>query len=234
MARTDQILGGLYYLSLMFPVIAGFVNLKRQRSDTWLLLVLVIAAFCTETIALTLISLSIGNHSVYQIFSLAEYLLYSALFYIWIRDRVIKQSVFPAAVFFIIFWLYAKITISDPQRFISDVLIAESMIIILFGLYVLLFVVSRDKSNLHFDHRFWMLLGILFNFGGNIFMYAGMKFIMEQALPLWRFHWLNNTIVNFLYAVSFLSLAWGSRDKTQKRKDVIWDTANHKKGIPHE
>jgi hypothetical protein len=233
MNRTDQILGGLYYLSLLFPVVAGFSNIKRQKADTWVLLVLVIASFCAETIALTMISLKIGNHPVYQIFSLAEYLLYSALFYKWIRNRVIKQSVFPAAVFFIIFWLYARITISDPQRFISNVLITESMIIILFGLYVLLFAVSRDKADLHFDHRFWILLGILFNFGGNIFMYAGMKFIMEQALSLWRFHWLNNVIVNALYAISFLSLAWESREKSQERNDAIWETANNKKGIHH-
>lgn len=229
MTRIDYILGGLYYLSLLFPVVTGVIYIKHQRNEVRLFFILIITAFLAETIALILGLYKINNHLIYQIFILIEFLIYASLLHKWIGSKIIKLAVFPVTILFVIFWLYANIAMKGTNGFSNYPLVMESIIILLFGVYIYLHRISKNRGSIPYDYRLWILLAALFNFGGNIFIYSGMNFIISQALCLWRFHWINNTLVNILYAVSFISLTW--KDNAGERnfatlKVAHWETAD--------
>ncbi len=191
--------------------------------------ILIITAFLAETLALIMGLYKINNHLIYQIFILVEFLIYIFVLRKWIGNKIIKLAVFPVMILFVIFWSYANIAMRETQSFSHYPLVMESIILLLFGVYIYLHRITKNRGNIPHDYRLWILLALLFNFGGNIFIYSGMKFIINQALFLWRLHWVNNTLVNILYAISFSSLAWKDADGVndfRASQETVWDTAD--------
>lgn len=227
MKRIDYILGGIYYFSLLLPVLGGAVTVRKMPAPARVFFLLAIAAFIFESVALFMAFGRMNNYSLYQIYFLAEASLIASTFYLWYHEKGIKIAIAAGYFSVVAIWIYFNLIAHPKNGFMNIPLIAESTFFILLTSHFMVKKVFGTTIPVSCDYRFWIGLGLLLNFSGNILLYAGINYIMTQGLYLWRLHWMLNALTNASYCKAFFCL---------KRKDysptitsagakAVWDTA---------
>jgi cytochrome b561 len=226
---TDYVLGAGYYLSLLFPIAGGVFFLKKMSKATKIFFLLTVVAFIVETIALSMALRKTNNYLVYQIYFFIETALIAIIFYRWNERPLIKTIIAAGCALMAIVWIYFNVVVPSKGGFANMPLLIESIVFMLAASHFMINIFIRGKTSIFDDHRFWICLGLLLNFTGNILIYSNLNFVFTQATTLWRFHWVISFLVNGIYAIGFISLKWtdrAARRLTIRGKEAVWEMAD--------
>ncbi|MBU1356876.1 MAG: hypothetical protein KJ620_09950 [Candidatus Edwardsbacteria bacterium] len=126
-----------------------------------------------------------------------------------------------------IVWIYVNVIVPSKDGFANMPLMIESIVFMLAASHFMINMFIWGKTSIFDDHRFWICLGLLLNFSGNILIYSNLNFVFTQAATLWRINWVISFLVNVIYAIGFISLKWTDRAAprlTGNGKEAAWET----------
>jgi hypothetical protein len=226
---TDYVLGAGYYLSLLFPITGGGFFLKKTPKVTKIFFLLTVIAFIVETIALSMALRKTNNYLVYQIYFFIETVLITTIFYRWNEGSLVKALIAAGCVLVSLVWIYFNVIARPKDGFANMPLLAESIVFMLAAGHFTINMYTREKFSIFEDHRFWICLGLLLNFSGNMLIYSNLNFVFNQATTLWRAHWIISFLANGIYAIGFLSLKGPDRAARRLRmhgNEAVWEAAD--------
>jgi len=226
---TDYILGAGYYFSLLLPIIGGIFVVKKMPIPIKLFFALTIAAFLAETIALAMAFGKTNNYSVYQTYFLIESTFFASIFYKWYERSFAKRAVLAGYSIVLVVWIYFNVIAYSEKGFSNIPLIVEGIVFIFMASVFMNKKITGARAPVLKDPRFWIDLGIMLNFSGNILIYAGLNYILTQGMALWRVHWVINILTNAIYLMGFICLK-----RIDNTEDILpgngwqaaWDTAD--------
>ncbi|HAD83046.1 MAG: hypothetical protein A2509_09345 [Candidatus Edwardsbacteria bacterium RIFOXYD12_FULL_50_11] len=226
---ADYVLGAGYYLSLLFPIAGGAFFLKKMPKATKIFFLLTVIAFIAETIALSMALRKTNNYLVYQIYFFIETVIIAIIFCWWNERSLIRAIIAAGCALMAIVWIYFNVIAPSKDGFAKMPLLIESIVFMLAATHFMIYMSIWGKTSIFDDHRFWICLGLLLNFTGNILIYSNLNFVFTQAAPLWRINWVISFLVNGIYAIGFISLKWTDRSAprlTVSGKEAVWEVAD--------
>jgi len=190
---------------------------------------LTIAAFLTETVALAMAFGKMNNYSVYQAYFLIESTFFASIFYKWYERSFAKRAVLAGYSIILFVWIYFNFIAYSEKGFSNIPLIVESIVFIFIASAFMNKKITGASAPVLKDHRFWIDLGIMLNFTGNILIYAGLNYVLTRGVALWRIHWAINILTNVIYFVGFICLKRISNSKdvlSENGWQTAWDTVD--------
>ena len=188
--------GLLVPISIFLPLGAGVVKWHAISRSLKLLTVVMLYFALNDLIMLALASRSVKNIFMIHGYVIIVYVFLAFLFSYWHQDkpkRLIRASV-PA---FIAFYLLLLATGRENLGIIPAISHSVmSISLTLIALYTLLSILkSREPSITYRDERFWVSIGVMVQFSGNVMIFSGVS--GEITITLWTVH-------NFLFLIGYL------------------------------
>ncbi len=156
-----------------------------------------------------------GVKVLFSLFTLFEFILFSAFIYLEIRSQVFKKIIVGAGVFFALFLLIYNKTITE--RSIDSIPIGiEAILILIFCFYYLYEQLNRVQTTfIHKKYTFWIVFGMMLYLAGSVFIYIFANQVDKKTLD--SFWFLTNVfyiIKNILFAVGLFTYL--KQSKTNK------------------
>jgi hypothetical protein len=205
----ERLLYSLSANTILFPFILGWMLYRRLDQQNMMLLAVVTAAFAVELgnfILSTLFGRS--NELVFYLYTPFEYLLITSFFSRAVERPLARRIIgWSIPVFFGIWllltaWLVLSRQAEDAQQYTSAIiLVLEGLLLTSFAVYIIVEHTKEHLETVFSISSFWVGLGVLTYFGGNLITFALMFTAMEQ--DLWVIHAFNNVLLNLSYSIGF-------------------------------
>lgn len=210
MNEKDDILLWLSIGSSILPIVAGLFNRRHLIKPLVLLLLYASIVFAVEVSSVLMIRVfSAPTTTLYQVFTLIEFILFSMIFYQWQAKGAQQVLTRAIVVLFSVLWVYVELT-AHVTLFDSLVVSVEAVLLVILAVTSLLMLALENTGNVFGNPRFWVSSGVLLYFAGNLIVFAVFNEMSEQkdatALNIWRFHAVLNIIAQAFYMTSYLCL----------------------------
>ncbi len=136
---------------------------------------------------------NIHNLWLSHIFGVLEYALLAVVFAGWQRSSRMRTILRWSIPLYAAFWLVAVLTIeklAGPDQYTSTV---SGVIMTILGASTLVGLIKEEDVAFHLDAKFWISIGVLLDFAGNIMLSIFDSVILqmriEEFLPFWKIHW---------------------------------------------
>src|SRR2546423_12536086 len=154
---------------LIILLFLAFWRKNREDKGLW-----VIFIYCLLSLLLnSAVEVLFHNfkHLFYTVFTLLEYLLFSAVLWIYIKNQSFKTLIIVFSVLFSTFVLF-YIGIRGYHRIDSISIGIETILIIIYSFYYL-YEEMKNTENLfiYSKHQFWIITGFLIYLAGSFFIY---------------------------------------------------------------
>lgn len=196
--------------SCLIPLFAALYVYQKLTSVLKIFLLLLVLVAVTEASGFILSYEGVRYLWIYHIYTLVEYSLFVLIFLFWQKEpRVRKILGFSIPGFFVI-WLIAKFSVErwgEMDNFTSSL---EAVILIGVAAYTLINLTQEKMNSLIADPRFWITMGVLIYFTGNIVTFALgnvlLSLLQKGDQVIWPLHSILNIVANLFYAGGFLCL----------------------------
>jgi hypothetical protein len=166
----------------------------------------------TTLLAISLVRLAgyQNNLFLFHFFTPVEYTLLATLYYQSLKGRKIKKLVLLSIPLFIAYSVFSSVAIQKFSSNNSSTIIIESILMILWSLLFLREVLLyQEVMNLTQFAMFWITVGILFYFTGNLVIEGMLDYMirhsMELARRIYRFSYLFSYLLFILFSVGGLA-----------------------------
>ena len=193
--------------SILLPNMGGLIVFKRLDIEGKKILAFFAIFIIIEFVITWLGFHKINNMPMFSIFELLEYGFFAYLFYTNIKDLRWKKFIKYASFFYFTFAIFVLIFIRSIYEFNSETRVVESLLLVLFALLYfneLSKALQTEQISINKIPMFWMIIGILFYFMSNFFLFLFYNEISKITPTLWAIHSVVNTATNFLFMLSFL------------------------------
>jgi hypothetical protein len=203
---------GIYLLLLLSALLIFSIRVSRHSYyKKWILLYL-LASMVTTLLAVSLVRLAgyRNNLFLFHFFTPVEYILLATLYYQSLKGRRIKKLVLLSIPLFIAYSVFSSVAIQKFSSNNSSTIIIESILMILWSLLFLREVLLyQEVMNLTQFAMFWITVGILFYFTGNLVIEGMLDYMirhsMELARRIYRFSYLFSYLLFILFSVGGLA-----------------------------
>ena len=198
----------------MLPVIALFINYKKVKSNSicYIILIYCIVFFLLDFTFDYYIDFFKKNRDLrkvyYLFYTLSEYISFTAILFLKIKNRSFRKSIFVLSFLFIVFQTlyYLKFRFKTLDSIPIGI---ETIIIFIFIIYY--FIEKFKESNtsaLYTNYIFWIITGILIYLGGSFFFnILAAHLSVQQADKYWALSFLTDIIKNVLITIAIFIYA---------------------------
>lgn len=140
-------------------------------------------------------------------FIMVEYAFLAYIFSFWIDRPKVKKLLQTSIPLMILSWVIVKLcgaTLFDTLHYFK---VVESSLLISLSTYKLHKITSESESPSYQLPEFWISVGVLLYFSGNILLFIAMKLFLDMQLfaKVWMIHVGLNVVANLFYSGGFLS-----------------------------
>ena len=105
-----------------------------------------------------------------RIYNVLEYSLLSYLFYLYIKNKIIRNILLLSTIPYVIFCIYDFVVAKEPSLAFSP-LIIEYLVLLLFIVYFFFEVIQESVVEPIYNKTiFWISVAFIINFSGNFFL----------------------------------------------------------------
>jgi hypothetical protein len=197
------------FLLLLIPIFISFYRFHQRSVEMKALSLFVYLMLFFEIVGHILSSLAKSNLFLIHIYTPIEFCFYSFIFRRQIVSPWGKLFFDILVVAFIVFVLANSLFIQGFSKFNSYARVLESIILICFSLLLLFKLFLQEETvPLPKIPIFWFACGILFYFGGNLFIFIFSNFIHQYYLHLNKYIWALNALMNGFTYLLFAVALW--------------------------
>jgi hypothetical protein len=181
---------------------------------SYLVLVLVTSA---AAIGVYELGLTDNNLFVFHVFTPCEYVLLALLYRAVFQSSFTKRMIVYSIPVFLAFSIFCSIYLQPIDVNNSYSIIAESVLIVLWSLLFLRETIVLQRENrLQRFPMFWISIGFLFYFIGNLFIEGLLNHLIKQSLPLAKQVYITSFIFKYLLFLLLMMAALCRRLFKQK------------------
>jgi hypothetical protein len=201
----------LLYFSLfssIIPIGAGFSRIKILHSGMKILLLFLTSAFAADYYFIWFARGYQFTLALHHIYYLVEFIFIISIVTVWQESYSMKWMFRALSLFFIIFWIIAKISF-EPLTGLYTVIASVSQIVLaLSSGYTLFIVIGNKTQSLINQYRFWVLLSFVVYYSGTL-LTIGLRGILlhysiDTIFLVVSIDWSLKIIFNMLIAIGFL------------------------------
>ena len=203
----------LAYIELFSPVLpigVGISKIKVLHCGMYILLFYMIFTFAADIYLIWFVrgyQFALGLHHAYY---LIEYIFIISIVTVWQESRRIKKLFQVLMLFYVIFWIIAKVTFEPLNGLYSVTASASQVLLTLCAGYTLFIVIGNRAQSLTQDHRFWILLSFVIYYAGTLLVIALRGILIhysaETLVLVNSIDWSLKILFNVLLAIGFLCL----------------------------
>ncbi len=188
-------------------LMVGWYYYKNLPKPFKLFVLYVSFSVISGIIELLLIGSKGSNHILYHFYSPIEFCFIIIGILLLINIKNLKNKVLLIIIPYLIFWIYAKLTL-EPLNQMANVSIAvANTIVFIVAVFGSLRIALSSFGSIFRDPRITMIIGILIYFGGSIIIFALSNLIFYEgeipAKSLWKIHNGLHILFNFIMIYSF-------------------------------
>ena len=152
------------------------------------------------------------------IYTVLEYLFFTALFYYNIENKKYKKIIIVLSSLFIAFEVIYVLVI-EKHRVDSISIGLESILVFIFIFLFFFESLNNIKGeNIYSHHCFWIAAGLLFYLGGSFFInIMASSFSDEEFAKYFYLNYIADTIKTLLFAVAFIFIKKNSLNKLKEQ-----------------
>ncbi len=199
------ILLNISIISLLIPVFVGIYRLGILSRELKLLVIYLILGFI---IAVVVSWFTINKWTIIiHVNTLVEYIIMMLIICTWQDSRKIKRLLNAILWFYIVFWLFSKITFEPISGFYSITSSVSQAILALSAGYTLFVVIENYTQSLLQFARFWILIAMILNYTGTLIPTALTGVFFTQAGEgqiLYSINWILIIISNILFTIGIM------------------------------
>lgn len=183
-------------------IVAGAFTFKNLNKELRFLVL-----FLTTGLVITILSIMLGRRQInnlwlFHLHTLLEFVVFIAIYSMWIPKQKVKISLRISIVLFIIYWILAKIFIEDVSLFDNITSSLNSGLLTIVSGYFLVTLLFEEDKSLIGNYKFWITVGVLVYYSGCLIMFA-----LSNQIFAWQLHSLFSIISKLLFCWGFIT-AW--------------------------
>ena len=207
--KLKYILIFLISQSILLPLIAGLIRLRRIDKTYQPFFILIITGFLTEIISFVSIQWLSGSNAIpSNLDALLEFTLILWQFYIW-RPTKLYQWVFPGLLIIgTLCWITENLIFGKIIQFSPYFRFLASFLIVLLSVNKINFMITHDNRNLFQNPAFLICIGFIIYFIYKILYEWSFQISLSGPTEMTRtiVFWMAyvNVLTNIIYAIAFL------------------------------
>lgn len=178
------------YIGLAFmTLVLHLVGSGRPEPHQKYIVLHMVLILCSGAVAVGIIELTtLGNNLfVYHIFNPAEYLVLCMLYLQVFTNPKIKNAIRGSMPLVVLLSLVFAIFIQPPNVNNTFIIMLESVLIVMWSLLFLReTLMLQNESRLQQFPMFWVSIGLLFYFIGNLCVETLLNYLLDQSVELTR------------------------------------------------
>lgn len=196
-----HLLGDISAHSSIIPFLLGVIFFRNFSKDLKLYTIFFGIAVIFDQIVTYLSSKQQNSWFLINIWILIEYCGTIYVFSYWQKNIRIQKVLRWSIPAYSIFWFIAKIfQMEDLHWFPQYTRSIESIILTIVAIYTLI-KLGETGTYINKHYQFWVCIGVLFYFSGNIILFSLSD--LRLVINLFIVHSILNILANFLYAGGF-------------------------------
>ena len=147
-------------------------------------------------------------------YTFLEYLSFASIFYLILKNKAYKKTIFILTFFFTVFEIGHYLLIKNG-RTDSIAIGVESILIFVYIFLFFLESLNNPKGEfIYYTHGFWIAIGLLIYLGGAFFINLLANSISKEEFDkYWYLNYIADTVKTLFFAIGLLVLA----SKTKKK-----------------
>ncbi|HEX9511300.1 MAG TPA: hypothetical protein VF939_12510 [Puia sp.] len=196
--------------SVLLPLIAGLVRVRRIDKSYQPFFIFLVIGFLTEIISFILIQgFYKSNIIVANIYDLVEWTLIAWQFHVWGFLKQKKQVFYGLLVLSILVWVTENLLFRKITDFSPYFRILYCFFIVLLSVNKINFMITHDNQNLFRNPRFVICLGFIIYFLYMIIYYWALQISklgdkLDISISIMFLVAYVNTLTNVIYAIAIL------------------------------
>jgi hypothetical protein len=187
--------------SSIIPLVFGVIFFRNFSKDLKLYTMLFVIAVIFDQIITYLSSQGQNTWLFGNIFHLIEYVMIIYVFSYWQKNSQLQKLLFWSIPLYTLFWIWVKVFgIEDMDKFPHFTRSIAAIIITIVAIYTLI-KLGENGSYIYKHYQFWICVGALLYFSGNIVLFSLSD--LNLVSNLFFIHSILNIIANFFYAGGF-------------------------------
>ena len=196
--------------SILLPIIAGLIRLRRIDARYQPFYILLCIGFVSEVISFILIKgLHRHNAIVLNIYYLAEWLLIAWQFHVWGFLKHKRRTFYTLLAFGTLLWVTENLVFGKITEFSPYFCIFYYFVIVLLSIRTINFMITHDNRNLFRNPQFLICIGfiiyflylILYSWASAVSMYG--RSVASTTVIFYLMAYIN-ALSNTIYAIAFL------------------------------
>ena len=191
----------------VLPLLVGLACLRYLDKPLRLLVLFYVFILGVNATNIYSIQNKVSNLWALNIFLLAEYAFLAYIFSLWLDGGKVKKLLHISIPLMITAWIAAKLAGVSLFGTLHQFKVAESILLILLSTYTLHRITSQSETPNYRLPEFWISVGVLLYFSGNILLFIAMKLFLDMKIfaKAWLIHLGLNIIANIFYSGGFVS-----------------------------
>jgi hypothetical protein len=201
----------VYFGLLIITLVSYLISFRKKERYVRMVILVMILWFLTTAAAICLIKYAgmTNNLFVFHISAPLEYLILSILYKDVINNKAVKKIIILSIPFFITLSILSSAFIQKADVNNSNMIIAESVIMIFLSLFFLRETLLLQRVTvLHQFPVFWISVGILIYFTGNLVIEGMLNYMINHSMELARRIYRIGYIFKYLLFVLFIVAAF--------------------------
>jgi hypothetical protein len=194
--------------SILLPIIAGLVRLRRIDKSYQPFLLLLVIGFLVEIISLISIRLTKENTIPVNIYTLVEWTLLAWQFHVWGFLRQKKKTFYALLGLGALIWIVVNIVFGKIHEFSPYFRFFYYFVIVLLSVNEINFMITHYNRNLFRNPRFLICIGLIIYFVYMIVYYWAFEISKlgksEISISIMVLVAYVNVLANIIYAIAFL------------------------------
>ncbi|MDP4261151.1 MAG: hypothetical protein Q8941_01355 [Bacteroidota bacterium] len=204
----------VYFVLLFITLISYLGGFGKKPRYVRMVILLMILWFFTSAVAIYLVKYGglTNNLFVFHISTPLEYVILSMLFRDVIVNKAIKRIILLSVPFFVALSVLFSVFIQPVDTNNSNIIIIESVILVFISLFFLReILLLQQVTVLHRFPMFWICVGILFYYTGNLVIEGMLNYMIRQSMELARRTYRFGYIFKYLLFILFIIGAFCSK-----------------------
>jgi hypothetical protein len=201
----------LMYISIFSSVLPLGVGISRIRilhQGMKILLYYLMFAFAADMYLTWFVSGYQFALGLYHVYYLIEFVFIISVITVWQESRRTKKIFQLLMLFYIIFWIIAKVTFEPLNGLYSVTASASQVLLTLCAGYTLFVVIGNRIQSLMNYHRFWVLLSFMIYYAGTLLVIALRGILIHYSVETFflvtSIDWSLKICFNILFIIGFL------------------------------
>jgi len=196
--------------SILLPIIAGLVRLRRIDKSYQPFLLLLVIGLTVEILSFVIIVNFKGSSNAIpiNIYTLIEWLLLAWQFYVWGLLRQKKQVFYAILTTGVLIWIIVNIVFGKINEFSPYFHFFYYFVVVLFSVNEINFMITHYNRNLFRNPKFLICIGFIIYFVYMIVYYWAVEISasghQEISQHIQFFMGYVNALANIIYAIAFL------------------------------